>query len=268
MIDMPHSDVPSRWPIVAVNALLSRVPAWTATLVLTAAAMVMSAGCVWLFDRVGLDMRSSLDAVYRVAVLIAGLVAPLLTWVVVQQYHALEQAREQARSMSERDPLTGLSNRRHFEDRTRLAMADAARTGRSVVVAILDIDDFKRINDGHGHFVGDLVLQAASRALAASLRQTDLLARWGGEEFAVLLFDAEPGTAHRVLERAMAALIDLRPHGVPDAVLPIRMSIGASPVHFEMADIEPAMHAADEALYSAKRAGKNRICWASGPQAA
>ncbi|HZB07251.1 MAG TPA: GGDEF domain-containing protein [Thermoleophilaceae bacterium] len=99
------------------------------------------------------------------------------------------------------DPLTGLANRRGWNEQLSRELAQAQRSGRPVSVALMDIDDFKAFNDSRGHQAGDRLLVAAAAAWQAQLREGDLLCRWGGDEFAALLPDCSEGAAHEIIAR-------------------------------------------------------------------
>ncbi|HVF73611.1 MAG TPA: GGDEF domain-containing protein [Acidimicrobiales bacterium] len=147
------------------------------------------------------------------------------------------------------DALTGLSNRRAFEEALDREVARAARSGEAVSLAMFDIDHFKAVNDTLGHQGGDAVLRAVAAALADACRDADLPARYGGEEFAVLLPACGAGEAYRVAERLRAAVA---------ATVDVTMSAGvaALPAHATSAD--ELLRTADDALYAAKRTGRDR----------
>lgn len=145
------------------------------------------------------------------------------------------------------DELTGLPNRRTWEEELPRALARARRTGEAVSVAMLDLDRFKDFNDSHGHLAGDELLQASARAWNASLRETDLLARYGGEEFTALLPDCDARSAVRVAERVRSAT----PRGQT-------CSIGVATWDGTETAAE-LLQRADAALYEAKRRGRNRV---------
>lgn len=150
------------------------------------------------------------------------------------------------------DGLTGLPNKRALTERLRLLVAEGGR-GRRFAVVMTDVDHFKRVNDTHGHGVGDEVLVAVAGALRKRVRKTDLAARYGGEEFCVLLADATPDDALRVAEelrRAIAAL------GEP---VPVTASFGVACFGGALSDAASLMKAADDALYAAKRGGRDRV---------
>lgn len=168
---------------------------------------------------------------------------------------ALENAR--LHRMVERqallDGLTGLANRRSAEDVLRAEIARATRLGGDVAVVMADLDGFKDVNDRHGHPGGDAVLREFARRLRGVVREIDVCARWGGEEFCLVLPGTDADGAEHVAERAREAL-ERRPVSLDDGT---RVAVTAS---FGVA-------AADDALYRAKRAGKNRVAVAERPAA-
>jgi diguanylate cyclase (GGDEF)-like protein len=161
----------------------------------------------------------------------------------------LTRLAEEART----DALTGLLNRRGFEERALLELAHARREQRSVAVVAFDIDYFKRINDEWGHEVGDRVLAHIGQLLERQSRDIDVAARFGGEEFVVLLPSCNSYDAHRFAERVRAALESEPAEGLPT----VRMSAGVRAA-VAPTSIEVMLHGADSALYSAKRAGRDR----------
>jgi len=166
----------------------------------------------------------------------------------------LQHQEARLKSLTLTDPLTELPNRRHFERRLTEAVERLERRGPPLSVAIADADHFKRINDTHGHKAGDTVLQALARLLCDNLRGTDFVARWGGEEFALLL-SADLACAEAVLERLRAALATSPPEPLEE---PVTMSFGVAEVTRGEDPVE-ALRRADRALYRAKAAGRNRV---------
>ncbi len=166
----------------------------------------------------------------------------------------LEQANEQLRQLSVTDGLTGLRNRRAFEERLTLEFSIARRRERSLSVMLLDVDFFKQINDRWGHAAGDGVLRQLGETLRGSVRLPDLVARYGGEEFAVLIPESGPdatlGLANRMMQRIAAG--DWR-H------TPVTVSIGLATIQPDTRDGFELVRHADEALYAAKRGGRNRV---------
>jgi diguanylate cyclase (GGDEF)-like protein len=151
------------------------------------------------------------------------------------------------------DALTGLLNRRGFDERAVIESAHARREGRTMSVAVLDIDYFKRVNDEWGHEVGDRVLAHVGRTIAAQCREVDVAARVGGEEFAVLLPASSSETADAFTRRVRDQLAQCDLADLPA----VRVSGGvATTDSFE--DVQEALQRADSALYAAKRAGRDR----------
>jgi diguanylate cyclase (GGDEF)-like protein len=156
------------------------------------------------------------------------------------------------------DGLTGLANRRSAEETLRTELARAARSGEELALVLVDLDGFKAVNDRHGHPAGDAVLREFAGRLRQAVREIDLAARWGGEEFCLVLPTSDGEGGAYVAERARAAL-ESRPIVLPDGTqVHVTASFGVAsyPAH---ADANGLVAAADEALYCAKRAGKNRV---------
>jgi diguanylate cyclase (GGDEF)-like protein len=149
------------------------------------------------------------------------------------------------------DHLTGLPNRRMFTELAERELIRSRRAGEDTVLALIDLDEFKRINDEHGHDVGDAALRMVGKAMQGSIRSIDVIARFGGDEFAALVA-GKATAAHAILNRLAGAVRSTTIEGAS-----LRASIGAVVVHNE--SLEHALARADSALYSAKRAGKNRI---------
>ena len=173
---------------------------------------------------------------------------------------ALRHSLDDARRVAEEDPLTGLPNRRAFETRYAEAWAEAHAAGTPLCVAICDIDDFKRINDAHGHDTGDRVLRSVALGLARISQDDCHVARHGGEEFVVILRGKTLHEAWELLDEARAAqaerrLVD-RDDGRPIGKVTFSGGIANAFAH---GDPRGALRAADEALYRAKREGRNRI---------
>jgi diguanylate cyclase (GGDEF)-like protein len=154
------------------------------------------------------------------------------------------------------DALTGLPNRRYFDEYVGL-MARRRRSGDAVGVLMVDIDKFKALNDTYGHATGDDVLRAVAGAIVGAVREDDVPARFGGEEFVVLLRNPDPGVAVEVGERIRAAVrgLDVRRLGVRAVSVSIGVAVASGPE----ASIEELIETADRALYRAKRAGRDRV---------
>jgi len=155
--------------------------------------------------------------------------------------------------LSRRDPLTRLGNPRAFEERMEQETARAARYGEPLSLLLLDVDGLKAINDDHGHRAGDLALQAVARALHSGARETDLVARVGGDEF-VLLAPSTPGPAATALAERIRSLV------AGERIDGLTVSLGVATVeNRRLADSRALRDAADGALYEAKRQGRNRV---------
>jgi diguanylate cyclase (GGDEF)-like protein len=170
-------------------------------------------------------------------------------------------------SLSNLDPLTGLFNRRYLVQQAARVWRQARRDGTRVAAMVLDLDHFKLLNDAHGHAAGDAVLQGVARALAATVRPADVLARTGGEELVVLGLVGDPDEARRLAERLRAAVASSRDHGHQ-----VTASIGValtSPTDGE--DPTDALwrliDRADVAMYEAKQKGRNRVAQMGIPRA-
>jgi two-component system cell cycle response regulator len=160
---------------------------------------------------------------------------------------------EQVQTLASTDALTGIANRRTFETTLAGELERGAETGAGPSLVLIDIDHFKRLNDNHGHQVGDDVLRDVGAVLAAVCRDGDLAARYGGEEFALVLPGAGPDEALRVAERVRAAIA-----GAPTSVaVTASLGVASAPLHGD--DPEALLRAADEALYASKEAGRNRV---------
>jgi diguanylate cyclase (GGDEF)-like protein/PAS domain S-box-containing protein len=156
------------------------------------------------------------------------------------------------------DPLMGIFNRRHFFARAEEELQRAVRHERPLTVLMLDLDHFKRINDRHGHQVGDEILAAAARACAGELRNGDLLARYGGEELVVLLPDAPIDQAVVVAGR-LRAVVGKTEVATADGPVSVTLSIGAAALDGTCRDLLALVNRADRALYAAKAAGRDRV---------
>lgn len=179
---------------------------------------------------------------------------------VAQRTQALEAANARLATLATTDPLTGLHNRRYFDDHLRQLLELGRRGGRPVALAIIDVDHFKRVNDTWGHAVGDIVLVDVADVLRANARASDMVARLGGEEFAVVMPDTGPDAALRALERLREA-IEAAPH--PEAPemggRSITASVGVAVFPDDGGGPDVLLTTADRALYAAKAAGRNRV---------
>jgi len=178
----------------------------------------------------------------------------------------LEVAHADAERRSRQDPLTGIFNRRHFLEVLGAELAGSSdASARGPAVLLVDLDRFKRINDRHGHSQGDLALQQATARIGTALGERDCLARWGGEEFAVLSPDSDRDSAAALAERIRAALGG-EPLEIDGEQVTLTLSVGAALADDSVRTAEALFDAADQALYEAKHAGRNcvRLAGAGG----
>lgn len=172
----------------------------------------------------------------------------------------IESLNRQLREQAIRDPLTGLHNRRYFDEVAVRDAARARRTGEALALLAVDVDSFKEINDQYGHAAGDLVLEVLAEILTSSVRGSDLVCRTGGDEFAILLPGALPAVA---LERAelIRETFAATPIGLADGEeLRSTVSAGIAFLRGGEEGFTATLRRADLALYAAKRAGRNRVC--------
>ena len=166
----------------------------------------------------------------------------------------LKEANAQLQELVATDALTGLRNRRAFEERLAVEISIARRKGRPLAVVLLDADNFKLVNDLHGHAAGDLTLIEMARVLKTSIRLPDFAARYGGEEFAVIMpensSEGAEAWAHRFEGLLRGAAWDYEP---------VTVSMGIAELEERTCDAAELIRAADEALYQAKRRGRARV---------
>lgn len=176
-----------------------------------------------------------------------------------RQKAELAQALEQIRQLATHDDLTGLLNRRAMLDRMQLEQRRSLRSGSPLLIAQLDIDHFKAVNDTHGHAAGDLVLQSFADTVRRNVRDTDVLARWGGEEFVLLLCDTPAADAVALMERLRQAVQAMQVP-VPQGGGPITVTVSIGLARHTPADpLAGTLERADQALYAAKAGGRNRV---------
>jgi diguanylate cyclase (GGDEF)-like protein len=175
----------------------------------------------------------------------------------------MEQMNRRLEELSVRDPLTGLYNRRYFQDRLANEFQRAQRHDRPLAVLMVDIDFFKSVNDTYGHQVGDEVLRSVALLMVNQTRATDITARYGGEEFIAVLPETDHGGALRVAEKlresvAVAPLHRIETEGGEAFSIHCTVSIGIAGYKAGMTDPAMLIHEADRALYMAKGSGRNR----------
>ncbi len=181
-----------------------------------------------------------------------------LNVIVQAKNRELEDIRKVLQEQARIDPLTRLYNRRAFMEKVEQEMRRMQRTGRSAGLALLDLDHFKQINDRYGHMAGDMILQGVAARMRTSLREVDILARWGGEEFIVLMPDTDLPTAIQAAER-LRKFLSSKPYTAGQQKIPLTVTIGVTAIRPDCTRFRDAYNAADEALYRGKTSGRNQV---------
>ncbi len=183
-----------------------------------------------------------------------------------QRVALLRRAKEDLERQATTDPLTGLFNRRFFQRALETEVARSNRTEAPFSLMLIDVDRFKAINDTYGHPIGDVVLKAIAQALQDSIRRSDTACRFGGEEFALIMPGASDENIYRVAERIRKKITRLALPQLPENH-PLTVSIGIRRVpRGDLSDAQQIVSEADEALYAAKRNGRNRTEIFDGPE--
>ncbi|MFV3131878.1 diguanylate cyclase [Niveispirillum sp. KHB5.9] len=177
---------------------------------------------------------------------------------VAERTRELSEANAKLETLASIDSLTGILNRRRFMELAEAEWDRSTRYGRPFSLLLLDLDQFKRINDGYGHAAGDTAIRVAAERAASALRTTDSLARFGGEELVVLLPESELAAATLVAERIRAS-IGSHPVLHEDKAIPLTTSIGVATWRGEGESLAELLDRADQALYQAKQLGRNRV---------
>jgi diguanylate cyclase (GGDEF)-like protein len=184
----------------------------------------------------------------------------ILTAAATQASIAIERARlfHQVQKLAITDELTGMNNRRHFFDLAQAEFARTERFARPLSLMMLDLDHFKRINDTFGHPIGDVVLQSVARLCLNNVRQIDIMGRYGGEEFILLLPETDSPSAVQAAER-LRTLVERKDIETPKGSLSVTISIGVATLTEGIKSLEKLIDQADEALLQAKGEGRNRV---------
>ena len=190
----------------------------------------------------------------RLALVLGGVLIVMLLWLAARQFRRSRKLHRMAMT----DPLTGIANRRHIEELARRALAHASAHGEPLCMLVLDVDHFKGVNDAFGHAVGDQVLVRVAQACKQALRRFDMLGRMGGEEFLVVLPDTTLEVAMQIAER-LRRKVESLPLANLAPGLQITASVGAAEADHEADDLPELVRRADNAMYRAKDAGRNRV---------
>jgi diguanylate cyclase (GGDEF)-like protein len=186
----------------------------------------------------------------------SGVVFAAAGWITGARAERLRDRESFYHTLAEHDPLTGLYNARAFRSRYGRSLERAARTGRPLSLLLIDVDHLKQINDRHGHTTGNKVLMHVATALREAKRSEDSAARWGGDEFAILLDGGDSASARRVADNVLAR-VQAKPVAFTRGIT-VSVTIGACTASHVKADAD-LFAAADRALYEGKHAGRNRV---------
>ncbi len=179
----------------------------------------------------------------------------LVSLMIVLMLSRLKDALRREQEQSRTDPLTGAMNLRCFHERAAVEFARSRRQGHALTLAYLDLDNFKSVNDCHGHAEGNRLLRCLAETAQANLRSMDLFARLGGDEFALLLPETDAAAARPALARLQQAIQS----ALEGEAWPVTLSVGAVSYDAPPKEVKQAVTRADNVMYEAKRAGKNRL---------
>jgi diguanylate cyclase (GGDEF)-like protein len=241
--------------LVLLDAMLPQVSGWDAIRIMRTMPEWRDVPILFLTGRTDLESR--------IAAFDAGaddyLAKPLVPEELLSRVRVRLDRRRLLRETTERDPLTRCMSRGALLDALASRLSEARRHARTLSVALIDVDRFKRVNDAYGHLVGDHVLMALGRLLTARFRLEDLRGRWGGEEF-VIAFPNEPaGTAASVLSRVLDEFKAMPFHGERGEPFSVSFSAGISSFPADGATVDALIRAADVRLYRAKRGGRAHV---------
>jgi diguanylate cyclase len=197
--------------------------------------------------------------------LLVALSLPIVAWPLLQLWHDAEAERRDIAALASRDDLTGTYNRRHFLAQAEREWARSRRYNMAAAMLMVDVDHFKAVNDRHGHLAGDLMLRSIAQAMRDTLRQADLLGRFGGEEFVVYLPHADTlgalDAAERIRDKVAQLALEWRGGAIRATV-----SIGVVSLDATHESLSELLADADAALYAAKDAGRNCVRTTPGDQ--
>lgn len=195
-----------------------------------------------------------------IAIIVPAVIAPTVSHFMIGLVFELEKTRAELFQIATRDSLTQVYNRRFFMERLEEESARAERQNRHLSIMMIDVDEFKTINDRHGHLKGDQVLVAIAQTCANMLRPYDILARFGGEEFVVLMPNTTLWQACEIAERIRIAVAEVHLNQITENPVKVTVSLGIGQVEAGDLGFRAMLNRADAAMYQAKRDGRNR--WA------
>lgn len=247
------------WVDYVTNIYLSLGPFYTVPVAMTAwygslaRAVVVSCMCT-LVSLAG-DLAARPDRVSLLHPYINTLVRLGLFLLVAVMFVRLKDALESAVRLAGTDPLTGVANARSFESAAERELERVRRYGHPLALVYIDLDDFKRVNDEQGHSIGDQVLREVAETIVANVRPIDLVARVGGDEFAVLLPETSTEAAAATFERLRGTILAR----MRAAAWPVTLSVGVAGATHHTSSVDELVAEADRLMYRAKTAGKDRI---------
>jgi diguanylate cyclase (GGDEF)-like protein len=240
-----------------LNACLVAVAAWLADPAARLADML------WDRERILLDLT---ETCVGILVTISCALSALLLLIALPPVVLLQRSmlHSQLKAQARTDAKTGVLNAGAWQDEADLAVSRARRRREALAVLLADVDHFKQVNDTHGHLVGDAMLRTLAADMRQQVRECDLVGRFGGEEFAVVLSDTTAEEACRVAERIRrgAGIVKVL---TADSIVGVTVSIGVAALGRHGGDLGELLGAADRALYRAKHAGRDRVCLAEPP---
>lgn len=242
--------------------LITRIGRGQTVLLITAISVVISVVITWASVSLLAPAQHNMTFALKMATTVPLIAAPVTSWPLMGLFLKVHQLEAQMRRLALIDSLTGLANRRHFLEQAETHLVQAIRTQHPVSVIMIDIDHFKRINDTFGHAAGDNILKQFSSHLQQLCRDSDLVGRLGGEEFAVLLPDTDCEAAAQFCQRLHQEI-----HGLSlsenDQPVSITVSAGVKCFSGQRSSVTPLsldrlLSEADRALYQAKAAGRDQ----------
>ena len=246
--------MPSSW-----RQVLLRSPVGVTVGAVVLVSVAASVGMLFALNALlGIGFGPTFRRSLTIAVVAPILVSAPISGLIVRLLREVDEARRTAQDLAWNDALTGLLNRGRFTECVRHEVEVAQASGRPLSAVLIDLDDFKQINDRHGHAAGDAVLRDVARTIRQSVRTGDLAGRWGGEEFAILLPGAEAEQAVRVMQRLRAAVAAMR-IDVDGTAVGCTASIGVATLREHDNGFDGLLVRADRAMYRAKSGGKNRV---------
>lgn len=238
---------------------------WLATSATTVLAMAVSMLitilALWL---VGQTEQHHFRLALTISVIVPLIVAAPVAYAGFTLLLKVVESKRRIEKLSRTDELTNLYNRRYFMELARRELALGARYGTPVAMLMLDMDDFKRVNNSFGHKAGDEVLLACAHIVEGTIRLTDIIGRYGGDEFLVLAPNTDSAGAGELAERIRLAFAKT-PILAAEQAVHLTVSIGAVSAEGRASSMDELLQAADHALYQAKHQGRNRIVMASAP---